>query len=228
MYFSESMSIRGVGTSTNFKIKEESQNPRNSGRVFEFTAGVRMSQPIPPYNCNCRLITLSPRYILVNNTSESLILKQTGYLKDPVPMFPKDRIPFHWMDKYLPQTVQLRVFEEDEMSESLDSVWDWSAPFQLNTARSFSLANRNLMEPQRLYLLRIDLQKKDGTSYVIINKESVRHPEYFIHNLTASFFITYSQKGFDTIKDVIKPQSKVPFAWTDCGKRHILQVLYTI
>lgn len=206
---STNFSLTNVGTSGNFAVSSDTK---------KYSIGYFISLGEGKFY-RTKVLTLSPRYVIVNSTDEKILIRQcftnNDHLVVPLEVEPNTNVNYYWKELEVnePQ-ISVKVASNDKIS--------WSAPFKTNALGETFLKLKHEDYPNRPIglLLAVDVQETQGTVFLMIQKP--KKPPYLIDNqLDEEVF--FSQKGVDKWWTV-KPLQMTPYVWDDNKGAHGLQL----
>ncbi|EAR98864.2 PH domain protein (macronuclear) [Tetrahymena thermophila SB210] len=148
------------------------------------TVGVNVSIKNVDYDQKLfsKVITISPRFILVNKTGHQIYIKQKGY-DDKVTAIEKDtRIPLFWYDQSESRFLSIKLQEEA-------NEWNWSGNLNVQELGTVNFMVRSTQDKLNVVFLRTDVRSDDSNIYIVIEKVSDKEKPYLIQNLTSSVTI---------------------------------------
>jgi len=215
--------------------KKPQKEQLNKRKKYEF--GVR-TEVAPGIFHRSRLIILTPRFAIKNESGQNLMLAQSeNIILDESIMRLKHNAWgfFHWADSKKPNNVVM------SLSDSLlQKPYAWSGRFKIDQVGDFTVKlKQDKKESLRIwnnedyYYARVVITL-DGSIVVIrILPEDLNNPPYKIHNNTL-YDISYRQKPFNT-KDKklynenapyykLAPEKTISFSWDEMIGEKILEI----
>ncbi|KAG2373404.1 hypothetical protein C9374_012143 [Naegleria lovaniensis] len=206
---STNFSLTNVGTSGNFAVSSDTR---------KYSIGYFISLGEGKFY-RTKVLTLSPRYVIVNSTDEKIVIRQcftnNDHLVVPIEVEPNTNVNYYWKELEVnePQ-ISVKVASNDKIA--------WSAPFNTNALGETFLKLKHEDYPNRPIglLLSVDVQETQGTVFLMIQKP--KKPPYLIDNqLDEDVF--FAQKGVEKWWTV-KPLQMTPYVWDDNKGAHGLQL----
>ena len=120
-----------------------------------------------------KLIRVSPRYILVNKTNTSLIIRQKGQvgLADAAQIKPDTRQPLYWPDASKEHMINIGLpFDE----------WDWSGDLKISDIGALNFVLRNKKDRNRMLFMRTDTRQDASNIYIMIELTPEKEMPYVI------------------------------------------------
>ena len=108
-----------------------------------------------------KIITFTPRFIIVNQLSLPVIYMQKGSLCPTQSIAPNQQVPYHWNDHSKPYQLCIRLAE---------GFWEWSGGFDIHDIGNFCVKMRH-RNGEKSYLARVRIKVDGSTTFVIINPE---------------------------------------------------------
>ncbi|KYQ89086.1 vacuolar protein sorting-associated protein 13 family protein [Tieghemostelium lacteum] len=157
-----------------------------------------------------KMVTISPKYILINNLPFPVYYSQTGStcFRD-YSIRPQEALPFHFLDDKCPSRISLRLSPTDE----------WSGSFEISKSSSFHLklnrltTGKNNASKDHLYIPLVQIIFENNINYIVINPESI-YPPYRIENCTNSIMEIY-QLDTDETKIHVEPNESIRYIWKE-------------
>jgi hypothetical protein len=177
------MDISNVMPKTVFSV-DELGGPRR----FELAISITVC---PGVFARTRLITLIPRYQIVNLLKRELVVAQDGCLQSETFIPSQSAVPFHWERQFLPSKVRLGApSPEEKHSGDYEDCWT-NGRIQLDKVGITSMRlPTSMMLPTKPMVVQAEvrLASKDQSSAVVIviwstNEES--NPLYLLRNKTS-------------------------------------------
>ncbi|GAM25178.1 hypothetical protein SAMD00019534_083530 [Acytostelium subglobosum LB1] len=155
-------------------------------------------------------ITLSPKYIIINNLPVRLYYGQNqssifnngdGYFVEP-----NEKLPFHFLDRHQPQQLSVR----------LAPTCPWSGAFTITKSSMLHLRLSTQDSPatgDQVYLPLVQIFMEKNYFFIVFNPESRQFPPYRIENLT-TLPISIMQKD-SLIQHQVDSGKSIRYTW-DC------------
>ena len=212
-----------MGISNTFKISE--QNPDTDTKsVKELVYNTELSILIEDEYIFTKIITISPRYILVNELDLDMLIVQSDCYAIPEELPSHGRKPFHWVDASKPMLLAIRLIQQHaDKAVMSGSMWDWTSSFPIDELGTFTLRNANLFQ-SRIAFVKVSRKFHQGAVFVIFHHENLMHPLYRIENHSRHVALKYAQEGQNDCCEYLDCQAQVPFAWPVQAKPHLLNV----
>ncbi|KAL4505260.1 hypothetical protein ABPG72_016327 [Tetrahymena utriculariae] len=192
------------------------------------TVGVNVSIKNVDYDQKLfsKVITISPRFILVNKTGHQIYIKQKGY-DDKITAIEKDtRIPLFWYDQSESRFLSIQLQEEAKQ-------WNWSGNLNVQELGTVNFMVQSAENKQDVTFLRTDVRSDDSNIYIVIEKVPDNEKPYLIQNLTSDFAINIFE--FNVILEPqseneysAQPNQQYHFSWEhpfDKEKKLYLQII---
>jgi hypothetical protein len=154
-----------------------------------------------------RVITLSPRYLLLNKMASALFFRQKGsdYISS---LLPGEKLPFHWPDATKEKKIRVRLNVPN---------CSWTGAIDLNQIDRYPLRLFN-SQTGRIFIVRVNVSAyvDQGISIVTFEDEKLSAPLFRVDNYTSEK-ILLKQKEFG-LPEVIPPKSKHAWSWQEPTK----------
>ena len=178
----------------------------------QFYLGISVAMAPTKYR-RTKLVTISPRYLLVNKSKEIIYYQQAG--NDQRFTLNIDQIaPYHFIDRK--GTKQLSI------SMDLGNKWRWSGGFPLGNIGSFYV-NLIHISTNEIYFMRVDISVDRGTIIIIFRPKSKAIAPYRIENMCKEP-ISFWQDNVDEIIHNLEPSKSVYYAYDEITKPHYIYI----
>ncbi|EAR90561.2 PH domain protein (macronuclear) [Tetrahymena thermophila SB210] len=158
-----------------------------------------------------KVITISPRFIIVNKTGQSIQVRQSGFGKSTT--IEKDsRIPLQWYDQREKRYLNLKILEDKQY-------WKWSGNLNVLELGTVNFLTRNLKNKMEITFLRIDVRSDASNIFIVVEKVNEKERPYLIKNYSRHFKIelqdlhitlpAYKKNDSQFLRD----QHKYYFSW---------------
>jgi hypothetical protein len=206
--------LDSAGTTGEVEIQEETSS---SNHKAAYTLGVSIDVALPPFE-RTKVISVAPRFVIVNMVGRSILVKQEGALGDRYVAGPggrsdallvkaSQRVPFHWADVTSRDSCRTMSVRFDEYG------WEWSCDFPIQNVGEFSVRLRNGHTHAR-HLARVEVCLVDSTLFIVFQAEQRRLPPYRIENLSFET-LHYHQENVNHIEEVLLPYQTDRYTWDD-------------
>ena len=215
--------LDSAGTTGEIEIPEE-KNVSNILMYREraaYSLGVSIGLGHGPFS-HTRVVTIAPRFLVVNHTGRPLLVKQEGAGADryvasgsnerALLVRSDSQCPFHWASSRASQRLMTVRFDEYG--------WEFSSGFEIMHVGSFSLNMRN-PHTQKHYIARVVVEQQGPTLVVTFNAELPRTPPYRIEN-TSFETLRFHQDGVDGVDVVLLPYKSAKYTWDDLSGSRLL------
>ncbi|KAL2623458.1 hypothetical protein R1flu_003663 [Riccia fluitans] len=231
------LDIESLSGSTEISLKVLGQDSVDN-RV---QLGVEMRLPAAGETGSSCVIRLVPRYIVANESGETILVCQDGFQDDTDAMIslgPGERSALH--AQVLP--VQERQMKGDaEVGPEVlltvrfrpkETGWNWSGRVCAAALGSFSVKIRRpesrdsavqMPRKEELWFAVADVQEEGSSLITTFRKQAADAIPYHIENVLRSASITYSQEGSNE-SEVLQPGASVGYVWDDLGLPHKVTV----
>jgi vacuolar protein sorting-associated protein 13A/C len=224
---SQRFRVETVGSQKVIEIKGDADREGNYIN-YQFVYDVQLSSLYPNEYLFTKIITISPRFVLVNNMKEDLIIIQHEVREYPTILHSKTRSPYYWPNGKGQQLINIRVLEGEDRSMYRNfgegSVWGWSGAIAIDQIGSITLQCRNLKDIRYFKLVRVEIKLIGTSAYVTFEEENEKYCSYRIDNLSKYISIAVYQDKSKNETRWIDTNSSSPFAWTRPLETHRLIV----
>jgi hypothetical protein len=212
--WSDAIVLNTQNDSTVLSVQETEDAARHK-RKYEVALVIR---PAANQFWRTRVVTLAPRYMLLNKTGHSLFLRQvnSSYV---CTLLPGEHAPLHWMDV-------TKGLEKFRLKLNLPKC-TWSGPIDPTQLEIFSLKLFNAETGLR-YLIRVmvRLHPETAITTITIKEEDMNAPLFRIDNYTkATLMVRQLNVAYAT--EAIPPLSRRVWGWLEPAyQSHRVQVLF--
>lgn len=194
-------------------------NPAGHSFKYQYTLDIEMSKIIENTMIFCKVIVISPRFLLVNNSNIDIVVAQHGFCEYPVHLAQNSRLPFHWAHKDGKELVRFKGKAD---------IWNWSGAFSIDNLGSFSVQCKNKSEVSSFLLMKVEIRIVDTTAHVIFEPEQLQTATYKIANESTLFSLAiYQNKHPEDIR-FIDACTKCIFTWSDHLDTHEIIINFLI
>ncbi|KAL0042783.1 hypothetical protein WJX79_011021 [Trebouxia sp. C0005] len=161
-----------------------------------------------------KVITITSRYVLFNNSSEPL---QYGQRNTSLvwQLAPGIKAPFHWDDADGRFELCVRPAQ---------GKWIWSGAFEIDQVDDFGLRVYNTVKRHRI--LPVDISLSSGSLLITVGKDA-QQPPYRIENRCEHVTVKFQQRDLETANDwdTLTPGNTAEYAWDEPMAAHRLRVV---
>ncbi|DBA93880.1 TPA: hypothetical protein ACH3X3_013925 [Trebouxia sp. C0006] len=161
-----------------------------------------------------KVITITSRYVLFNNSSEPL---QYGQRNTSLvwQLAPGVKAPFHWDDADGRFELCVRPAQ---------GKWIWSGAFEIDQVDDFGLRVYNTTKRHRI--LPVDISLSSGSLLITVGKDA-QQPPYRIENRCEHVTVKFQQRDLETANDwdTLTPGNTAEYAWDEPMAAHRLRVV---
>jgi len=208
---SESFKIAAVGAQKVVTI-EGAKGREGEYELFQLVFNVRFIWPLDDAEVYCKLVTISPRFILNNLLSKPLLLYQMGSRK-PVVLKARTSMPWFWPDGRKQELLKLSIAEVEQ--------WDWSGTFSVSGIGACTLQCRNKLTLDYL-MVRTEVRQQDITGLVTFQEENTSHPAYLLENHSKVFSVAFHQEGYAGYTRFVDVRTDMVYSWASSLQSHTL------
>jgi hypothetical protein len=180
-------------------------NPAGHSYKYQYTLDVQMSKVLESEMVFCKVIVISPRFLLVNCSTMDLLVAQDGFAEYPNQLTQGSRLPFHWAHKDGKELVRFKSKGEN---------WVWSGAFSIDNLATFTVQCKNKLENLFL-LMKVEIKIVDTTAHVIFEVENLATASYKLINDSRWFSLAVYQKSHAEDIRFVDSSQIINFAWTD-------------
>lgn len=208
---SESFKIGAVGAQKVVTIEGE-KGREGEYELYQLVYNVRFIWPMDDAEIYCKLVTISPRFIVNNLLSKPLLLYQMGSRK-PVVLKGRTSMPWFWQDGRKQELMKISIAEVDK--------WDWSGTFSVSGIGSTTLQCRN-KHTNDYFLIKTEIRQQDIAGLVTFQEENSAHPAYLLENYSTAFSVAFYQEGYPEFVRYAGVRTEVVYAWASSMHSHTL------
>lgn len=189
-------------------------NPAGHSYKYQYTLDVQISKVIESEMVFCKIIVISPRFLLVNNSNVDLIVAQDGFLEYSSQLAQGSRMPFHWAHKDGNQFVRFKGKVE---------AWNWSGAFSIENLATFTVQCKSKEETSKFLLMKVEVKLVDTTAHVIFETEQLQTASYRLINESRWFSLAVYQKSYAEDIRHVDTNTTCIFAWSNhLGEHEII------
>lgn len=208
---SESFKIGAVGAQKVVTI-EGPKGKDGEYELYQLVYNVRFIWPLDDGEVYCKLVTISPRFIVNNLLARPLLLYQMGSRK-PVVLKGRTSMPWFWQDGRKQELMKISIAEVEK--------WDWSGTFSVSGIGASTLQCRNKLTNDYL-LIKAEIRQQDIAGLVTFQEENSSHPAYLLENYSKTFSIAFYQEGYPEYMRYAGVRTEVVYAWASSMHSHTL------
>ena len=101
-----------------------------------------------------KVITILPKYVIINNSSDKLLVTQENLQDDFTIIDYNSRENFKWLCCNAPKKIMIKILD-GQASDPLNE-WRWSSPFKLDEIGSNNIRNANNTQPDKFMYWKIE------------------------------------------------------------------------
>ena len=207
---SKAFKIDSVGISDIIELLGDT-TPAGYSAKYQYTLDVQLVKILKKEMMFTKVIVISPRYLVVNNTEAGIIIAQDGLFDYGVILEAGAQLPFHWTDKNHQELVIVKVKGDH---------WAWSGPFSIDSIGSFSVQSKDKREISAFLMMKIEIKIVATTAHVIFEKETLKTASYRIQNDSSIYSLAVYQKGHAEDTRFINAISSCLFTWSNHLSTH--------
>jgi len=210
--------------------KKEENKPQ---RVWEVAVSI---YPALHKFWKTRIITLTPRYLIANKTSHTIIFRQVGCV-EMHSLIPQEKVPFHWTDEQKERRIRIRLNAPD---------CSWSGPIDPTVLTRYPVRLFNT-KTGSVSIVRVIITAfaAQSMSIITLEDESLESPMFRVDNLTGEnillkqkvqqWFPLVNQHNLrliiciekDTeLPEIIAPRSRHAWSWQDPTKPFVVDAQF--
>lgn len=161
------------------------------------------------YNLMTKVISIAPRYVIINETSHRLHVVQEKAEAFETRIEPLQRSIFHFDQAKLRKFIKFKID-----SGKNRPAWDWSGSFDCTGEGDYFGLMRNEKNNQLCYV-KVSIFHQSPTFYVKINEQSPDKAGLRIVNELQDVDLFVGQEGIPQYSTFVGRGSSVPFAWNE-------------
>ena len=171
------------------------------GEGFCFEA-VMLVSPGPGRFSSTKVVTLLPRYIVVNKLNQPVQIGQVGCEEScPIIIGTGELQVVRWLDESKDRSLRIKLLPDAENGHE-DWEWQWSDPMSRNTVGYFALKLRaKKLRPDgspRVFNLALQVSLQGACTVIVIRQQDPSCPAIQIHNTSSWASVAYRQAGTDS------------------------------
>jgi len=179
------------------------------------------------YNLITKIITISPRFILINKTNYKIQIKREGG-ENTIETLEKDvRTPLYWNDwssAAKGKSICIRPVED----ESTPNAWNWSNGFDIQAVGLYNYFIKSGDKSQSKFF-KTSVTLEHSSLFVVIEEEKLEQLSYKIRNECAKVDILVYQNGdISSNGFLLKNGQTIPWTWNYPNKKKEVSVNYTV
>lgn len=197
----------------------------DDGMNYSLAYKVEVSWATPEEYIHTKIVTIAPRFILVNGLRRGVSVRQNSTEEHIYPISAGDRSPIYWTNGELPEEVQI-LLEDSELLLDQAEKWLWSQPFPLTLCGAFTILCENV--GGEVEYIRVS-SVVDGISSIFTLAEELQdQAAYQVLNESQSLSVVFRQVKEDSYWPILQPGNHSRFAWRHPKNPQLLelQVLY--
>ncbi|OMJ85768.1 hypothetical protein SteCoe_12834 [Stentor coeruleus] len=193
--------------------------PSGLSAKYQYTLDVQITKVIHNETVFTKIVIISPRYILVNNMQNNLVIAQEGLLQYGMIIQPGSRVPFHWTDKDYKELIRVKGKGEE---------WAWSGPFAIDNIGSFTIQSKNKSEMSVFLMIKVEIKIISTTAHVVLEEEIMSQASYRLENDSSIFSLAIYQVSSPEDTRFIDSMSSCLFTWSNYMLPHEVIVEFLI
>lgn len=158
-----------------------------------------------------KVITISPRFVIVNKTGYPIEIKQKGNDEKVTGIEKDTRIPLYWYNETESRFLNIRIIEDEKD-------WHWSGNLNVLELGTVNFLIRNRDDKMDISFLRTDVRSDDSNIYIVIEKVTDKERPFLIQNLSKK--IKMELKDLNVLLEPnnlgegqVAPASQYYFSW---------------
>ena len=210
----------------------ELRNTTGQSSLLELGLNITLKECDFNHKLITKVITISPRYILINKTDYKLEIKPEVIDKVLLTLDKDIRTPLHWTSW---QPVGANKAMETKKSLTIRCLdpaqeWNWSTPFDITTMGSHNFYVYNTAKSQQKYF-KVTVTLDSSILYISIKEELHSELTYHIQNDCPDLTFQVHQVNKNPLPQntfKVLPNSTLPWAWTFSNdpKEILAQIIY--
>ena len=209
---SDKLNLNSVGISTLVQCKKKD-------KIYEYIMDTYLSLVSKDLEIYTLIVTLSPRYIISNKLTESLLISIEGCETSSFEIKALDKSPFYYFGKGSKYPLIIKCYEIEEGIVN-DKVWRWSQGISNDiNDLTIQICSRN---NDKKKLINIDKKVEGSITFFIFSEATVENSQFVIENYSKKISIKAYQKNYRKFCQNINIRSKALFAWIDQNDPNII------
>ena len=176
---------------------------------YQFVYNVEVAWLFPGEVIYTRVVTVTPRFILVNGLQEELLVRQMDTQECCLSIRPGDQLPFYWPNGHLRQLVQLK-----------SGRYSWSGALVISTIGVTSFCCLPLEPDLPLLHLRAEVKFTDLSVLVTIEEENDKYCTYRVENFSTRVSFCIYQECSPEAFQWLDICSNTVFSWKEPALDH--------
>lgn len=187
--------------------------------LYQFVYDVEVAWPRAEELLYTRVVSISPRLIIVNQLKCYLVVIQSGVHRDPLILQPGDRSPFYWATGKRKELVQIRpvstAIHYKNISKEFDMQWGWSGPIEITNMGTTIVQCKDLTTSSQYLLVKAEVRLVEFSALAIFEEEEEKYSSYRVENHSQAVSLGLFQVGCEEDRRYIDVLSSTSFGWTN-------------
>lgn len=214
---SEKFKIGNVGAKKVVSV-EGGKGKDGEYRLYQLVYSVQFIWMLDDSDIYCKLVTVSPRFIINNLLPKPMLIYQIGARK-PVIVKEKTSLPWFWPDGRKQELLKISLAER--------KIWTWSGTFSISGIGACTLQCQNALN-STYFLIRMDIRQQDGVGLVTFQEESVSHPAYILENYSKELSVGFYQENYPEFIRYADINTNLPYTWASPLQSHVLILRFLV
>ena len=216
---SQAFKIGAVGAHNIISVRG-SKDSLSDFAVYQLVYDVEIAWPRVDELLYTRVVSISPRLIIVNQLKSYLVVIQSEMNRDPLILHPGDRSPFYWTSGRLKELVQIRPVDTQvhykHIGRETDMKWGWSGPIDVTNMGTTIVQCKDLTEPSRYKLVKAEVRLVEFSALAIFEEEEEeKYSSYRVENRSRAVSLGLYQVGCEEDRRFVDVLSSCAFGWTN-------------
>lgn len=182
----------------------------DDGMNYSLAYKVEVSWATPEEYLHTKIVTVAPRFILVNGLQRDVTVRQQGTDQHFYPIQAGERSPIYWTNGELPEDVQVLLGDSAGLLNQCEK-WLWSQPFPLALSGAFTILCES--EDGEVAYIRISSVVDGISSIFTLEEEPEDQAAYQVLNQSQSLSAAFRQVGEVSFWPLLSPGHSSRFAW---------------
>lgn len=187
--------------------------------LYQFVYDVEVAWPKADELLYTRVVSISPRLIIVNQLKCYLVVIQSDVHRDPLILQPGDRSPFYWATGKVKELVQIRPVDTSmhykNISKEFDMQWGWSGPIEITNMGTTIVQCKDLKIPSQYLLVKAEVRLVEFSALAIFEEEEEKYCSYRVENRSQAVSLGLYQVGCEEDRRFLDVMSSTSFGWSN-------------
>ena len=193
--------VKTAGTQREINLRTK------DGMNYALAYKVEISWVTPEEYLHTKVVTIAPRYILVNSLNTGLNVRQHNTTEHIFSITPGARSPIYWINGDLPEEIQILLEDSDLLG---CEKWLWSQAFPMSVTGAVTIVCES--ETRGVRYVRVNSLVDGISSIFTFEEEPEAQAAYRIVNESQYLYIACRQTQTEPVT-IVNPGTSTRFAW---------------